>query len=273
VKKVVVIGGWDDLRSRQIRFLHEASKLGELHVLMWSDATIRSFTGADPKFPESERRYLLDAIRYVGQVAVPTGAVNADSIPGVEEVRPDIWVVSEVEHRDAKRAFSDAHGVECRVIREDELRGFPVASPEPGRDPSPRKKVIVTGCYDWLHSGHVRFFETVSQLGDLYVVVGHDENVRMLKGEKHPLFPQEERRYLVQSVRHVHQAVISSGHGWLDAEPEMATIGPDIYAVNEDGDVPEKRNFCEQHGIQYVVLKRTPKEGLPHRESTSLRGF
>jgi cytidyltransferase-like protein len=133
--------------------------------------------------------------------------------------------------------------------------------------------VIVTGCYDWFHSGHVRFFEEVSALGDLYVVVGHDANVKLLKGGGHPMFSQDERRYMVQSVRFVKQALISSGQGWMDAEPEVAVIRPDIYAVNEDGDVPEKRAFCQQHGIEYVVLKRIPKEGLPKRQSTGLRGF
>ena len=46
-----------------------------------------------------------------------------------------------------------------------------------------------------------------------------------------------------------------------------------LYAVNEDGDVPVKREYCEQHGIEYVVLKRTPASGLPPRSSTDLRGF
>ena len=133
--------------------------------------------------------------------------------------------------------------------------------------------MLVTGCYDWFHSGHVRFFEEVSELGDLYVVAGSDQNVQLLKGEGHPMFPQEERRYVVQSIRFVKQALISSGDGWMDAEPEIAWIKPDIYAVNEDGDKPEKRSFCEAHGIQYVVLKREPKEGLPKRQSVDLRGF
>ena len=102
---------------------------------------------------------------------------------------------------------------------------------------------------------------------------GSDANVRLLKGEGHPLFPQDERRYMVQSVRYVKQALISTGKGWMDAEPEIALIKPDMYAVNEDGDKPEKREFCQAHGLQYVVLKRTPKEGLPRRQSTDLRGF
>jgi hypothetical protein len=78
---------------------------------------------------------------------------------------------------------------------------------------------------------------------------------------------------MVQSVRFVWQALISSGSGWMDAEPEIAVIKPDIYAVNEDGDVPEKRAFCKEHSIEYVVLKRIPKAGLPKRQSTDLRGF
>jgi len=132
---------------------------------------------------------------------------------------------------------------------------------------------MVTGCYDWFHSGHVRFFEEVSQLGDLYVVVGHDANVRALKGRGHPMYSQEERCYMAGSIRYVKHALISTGHGWLDAEPELERIKPDMYAVNEDGDKPEKKKYCREHGIEYVVLKRLPKAGLPRRESTEMRGF
>jgi cytidyltransferase-like protein len=162
-------------------------------------------------------------------------------------------------------------GLEYRVIPESSLGGFPQALPVPGA--SGRPKVLVTGCYDWFHSGHVRFFEEASELGDLHVVVGNDANVRMLKGEGHPLFSEEERRYLVGVVRFVREACVSTGMGWLDAEPEIRRIRPDIYLVNRDGDRPEKRSYCETHGIRYVVLERTPKPGLPRRESTRLRGF
>jgi len=43
--------------------------------------------------------------------------------------------------------------------------------------------------------------------------------------------------------------------------------------VNEDGDKIEKRRFCEENGLEYIVLKRTPKSGLPRRSSTDLRGY
>ena len=138
---------------------------------------------------------------------------------------------------------------------------------------SPAKKVVVTGCFDWLHSGHVRFFEEASQFGDLYVIVGHDENVRLLKGENHPMHSQEERCYMVGSIRFVQHAMVSSGSGWMDAEPEIEELQPDIFLVNEDGDKPEKRRFCQEHGLEYRVLSRAPADGLPARTSTDLRGF
>ena len=58
------------------------------------------------------------------------------------------------------------------------------------------KKVLVSGCYDLLHAGHIAFFKTASQYGKLYVSVGKDDNLFRLKGKK-PYFTQEERVYMV----------------------------------------------------------------------------
>jgi cytidyltransferase-like protein len=270
---VVVTGSLDDLRSRHVRFLEEASKLGDLHVLLWSDEVVRSLDDQDPKFPQEERAYLVGAMRYVSRVTVVDGPVDRDAIPQVDGLQPETWVVSQEDDNARKRAYCASHGLAYRVLRPQDVAGFPAPPHEAYREPSSREKVIVTGCYDWLHSGHIRFFEETSALGDLYVVVGHDENVRLLKGEGHPMFSHDERRYMVQAVRFVTQAVISSGQGWMDAAPEIERIRPDIYAMNQEGDKPEKRQFCAEHGLEYVVLERTPKEGLARRESTRLRGF
>ncbi len=268
--KVIVSSGLDRLNSGDFRFLQEASKLGELHVLLWSDQAIRAFTGRKPRFPQAERAYVIQSVRYVTKLQ-PLGAnVDPYAPPDLAAIKPDVWVVDEHNATPAGRAFCAAHGLDYRVLIARDMAGFPEPPAEP---PSGRKKVVVTGCYDLFHSGHVRFFEEVSGLGDLFVVVGHDENLRLLKGPGHPLFKAEERRYVAGSIRYVKQALVSSGRGWMDAEPEIAKIKPDMYAVNEDGDKPEKREFCRKHGIQYVVLRRLPKEGLSPRTSTDLRGF
>ena len=78
---------------------------------------------------------------------------------------------------------------------------------------------------------------------------------------------------MVGSIKFVKQALISSGRGWLDADPEIQKLKPDMYAVNEDGDQGGKREYCRERGIEYLVLKRAPAPGLPRRSGTDLRGF
>jgi cytidyltransferase-like protein len=268
--QIVVCGAFDNLQTRQIRFLEEAARLGSVTVRLWSDAVVRRLTGTAPKFPQEERRYLLNSIRFVDRVQIPEGSVEAEALPEGPGPAPDCWVMEAAQASAARQAFCAAHGLRYRVIADEALNGFPEI---PAASAAGRKKVVVTGCYDWLHSGHVRFFEEVSAHGDVYVIVGHDANIRLLKGSGHPLQGQEERRYATGSVRFVTQALVSSGQGWLDAEPEIERLRPDIYAVNEDGDKGGKREFCAARGIEYLVLKRVPAAGLPARTSTELRGF
>jgi len=268
-KQVIVSGGFDDIKSRGLRFLEEASKLGELTVLLWTDSAIEQTTGRPPKFPLAERSYFLNAVRYVSRVVEADGANSFDTLP--KNVRADIWADCESTANSARKNFAVENKIACRVFKAKELKGFPEPPPMPSAHG--RKKVVVTGSFDWFHSGHVRFLEEVSALGDLYVIVGHDANIRLLKGEGHPLLTQDERRYIVGSIKFVKQALISSGDGWLDADPEIKKLQPDIYAVNDDGDKGGKREYCEKMGIEYLVLKRTPASGLPKRSSTDLRGF
>lgn len=269
-RQVIVCGGFDDIRARQLRFLEEASKLGELTVVVWPDDTLKAETGGAPKFPLAERLYFLEAVRYVSRV-VPAPPHLSDALPRLDGISPQVWVDEEADLRESRRRYCQERGIEYRLLPAARMAGFPEPPPMPSAPG--RKKVIATGCYDWFHSGHVRFTEEASAYGDLYLVVGHDANIRLLKGEGHPLFSQEERRYAVGSIKFVKQALISTGHGWLDAEPEIERLKPDAYIVNEDGDRGGKREYCQKRGLEYIVLKRSPAPGLPRRSSTELRGF
>jgi len=270
MRKVIVFCSFDRLNSADFRFLEEASKLGELNVLLWSDLAVRTITGKEPRYPQAEREYVIKAVRYVAHVQLSDAGAGPDALPAELSWQPDLWIIGHGSDNPEKREYCAAHNLKCHSMEAGDLAGFPEPAPEPL---SRRKKVLVTGCYDFFHSGHVRFFEEMSGLGDLFVVVGNDKNVCFLKGPGHPLLTESERRYTVGAIRYVKQALVSTGMGWMDAEPEIARIKPDVYAVNEDGDKPEKREFCRTHGLDYVVLKRVPKEGLARRSSTDLRGF
>ena len=51
------------------------------------------------------------------------------------------------------------------------------------------KKVLVSGCYDLMHGGHVAFFKTAAQYGKLYVAVGADANLLLSERKSAVLFP------------------------------------------------------------------------------------
>ena len=132
------------------------------------------------------------------------------------------------------------------------------------------KKVFVSGCYDLLHSGHVEFFKQASQYGDLYVGIGSDATYLEYKHRK-PMFPQEERLFMVQNIKAVKEAYINEGRGVIDFLPTLDIVKPDIFVVNAEGGSETKRQICEERGIEYIELQRTPHEGLQARSSSSLK--
>ncbi len=133
-----------------------------------------------------------------------------------------------------------------------------------------KKKVFVSGCYDLLHSGHVEFFKEAAQYGDLYVGIGSDATILDYKHHK-TVYSEQERLFMVKSIRYVKDAFINSGHGIMDFVPTVEALKPDVLVVNEDGSNEDKRRFCAEHGIEYVVLQRKPSEGLEARSSTDLK--
>ena len=78
---VIVAGGFEDLSSRAARFLEETSKLGPVHMLLYSDAVVEAICGQPPKFPQEERLYFFEALRYVDRVSVCDAPADENSLP------------------------------------------------------------------------------------------------------------------------------------------------------------------------------------------------
>jgi cytidyltransferase-like protein len=270
-RHIVTSGSFADLTSRHVRFLHEISLRGTVHLLLFDDNVCKSITGSKPEFPLAERRYFLESVRYVHGLTVISDIARLSHLSTIIDAPVSDWFVLPSEQTPESARIAASQNITLTRITDRQLQDFPPDDSPPA--PSARKKVVVTGCFDYFHTGHVRFLEEVSEYGDLYAIVGHDKNIRALKGPGHPMFGETERRFMVGAVRFVTRAIVSTGDGWLDAEPEIHKIKPDIYAVNEDGDKDIKRQFCRENGIEYLVLKREPKTGLNRRTSTNLRGF
>jgi len=77
-------------------------------------------------------------------------------------------------------------------------------------------KVWTNGCFDLLHPGHIDCFEQARGFGD-YLIVGlnSDRSVHELKGDGRPIMNQDQRQYILLSIRLIDEVII------FDGEPEL----------------------------------------------------
>lgn len=71
------------------------------------------------------------------------------------------------------------------------------------------KIIFTNGCFDILHVGHVKLLEYAKSLGD-YLIVGlnSDESVKKLKGPSRPINNQNNRKYILESLKCVNEVAI-----------------------------------------------------------------
>lgn len=93
-------------------------------------------------------------------------------------------------------------------------------------------KVFVNGTFDILHPGHVALLQYAANLGSLLVAIDTDNRVRQLKGPGRPFFNQDERRYMLMSLRGVSDVITFNTdqeleHIILVNEPDIMVKGSD----------------------------------------------
>ncbi len=131
-----------------------------------------------------------------------------------------------------------------------------------------KTRVLVSGCYDMLHSGHVAFLNEAARYGELHVSVATDKTVE-LKGPC--LIPQAERVYMVENLKSVYKVYPAARHGTFDFEYLLSKIDPDYFFVNSDGHSQAKQDLIQKYPIQYVIGSRVVAPNCQPRSSTELR--
>lgn len=97
--------------------------------------------------------------------------------------------------------------------------------------------VLVGGCFDVLHPGHVIFLEKAKKTGDILVVLlESDEKVRKLKGIDRPVHSQMMRAKILSALRYVDYVVMLPDMVDTEYDDLIGRIKPDVIAATS-GDV------------------------------------
>lgn len=72
------------------------------------------------------------------------------------------------------------------------------------------KKILLNGCFDLLHPGHIQLFEHCKLYPNRYVKVLIDSDIRIkyLKGPNRPIINQNDRAYMIKNLKYVDEVVI-----------------------------------------------------------------
>jgi len=69
--------------------------------------------------------------------------------------------------------------------------------------------IFTNGCFDILHRMHIELLKFCKSRGD-YVIVGlnSDASVKALKGDKRPINKEDDRKYVLESLKFVDEVII-----------------------------------------------------------------
>ena len=130
-----------------------------------------------------------------------------------------------------------------------------------------RRLVLTNGCFDLLHTGHVRYLQQARAQGDaLLVAVNSDRSVQELKGPTRPLNSEQDRAEVLAALRCVDHVTIFDD---LRVTEVIRKLRPMIYAKGGDYTIetldPNERCALEESGAEIKILPL-----VPNRSTTRL---
>jgi FAD synthetase len=129
-------------------------------------------------------------------------------------------------------------------------------------------RVVATGTFDILHPGHVVYLNEAHKLGDeLWVIVARESTI---KHKRKPLIPEQQRLFMVQSLRIVDHAVLGDEH---DMFKPIEEIKPDVIVLgfNQHWQEDWLQEELEKRGIQAKVVRIHTAETSPFASSRLIR--
>jgi rfaE bifunctional protein nucleotidyltransferase chain/domain len=117
------------------------------------------------------------------------------------------------------------------------------------------KKIVFTnGCFDILHAGHIDYLTKAKTLGDILVVgVNSDKSVRVIKGGRRPIIPEQERALIISNLKPVDYVTLFD-----EPTPRelIELLIPDILVKGADWDLEKivGRDVVEANGGKVLTI-------------------
>jgi len=137
------------------------------------------------------------------------------------------------------------------------------------------KTIFVSGTYDILHAGHIQFFKEARELGDYLVVSFCSEQNLLLYKNRRASVPDDNKKILLEAIRYIDKVVIGSDDGGVwDFVPAFLEEKPDVLVVTtDDKHAEEKRKFCDEHKVKFVILPKNLPVATPVSTSSILENI
>lgn len=132
-----------------------------------------------------------------------------------------------------------------------------------------KRIVLVGGCFDILHAGHIKFLEAAKKQGDtLFILLEHDSTIAKTKGPQRPLNTQADRATLLANIATVDYVVLLPPMETNEMYDKLVIqIKPAIIATTE-GD--PHRHHKER---QAQTISATVVDVITHMQNTSTTKF
>jgi len=134
------------------------------------------------------------------------------------------------------------------------------------------KIVAVSGGFDPVHFGHIRYFRSAKKLGKVIVILNSDRFLKKKKG--FALMPYKERKEILEAIRYVDKVIPCIDRD-QSVSKTLAKLKPDIFAKGGDRtikNIPEK-DVCKKLKIKMKFLVGGKKVQSSTRLCQNLKSF
>jgi len=121
------------------------------------------------------------------------------------------------------------------------------------------KKVFLSGAFNFLHGGHIKFFKQAKELGDYLIVSIPSPEVLILSKKRVSYLPLEHKLDVLRSIKYIDEVVVDN----MTKKPgrngllESGKVKVDIWgAISDEPHLEEKRELAKKLGIELVVIPR-----------------